>query len=106
MRETDEVFNTSGSFRKLPEMIQKRTASVEKRAVKAVENGMKKLLTMVFPEPNILWVINTIMVGVMIEIIAKQQNGFPKQPSKITLQPNIFWEICMPMVSDYLKIIV
>jgi len=42
MRETDEVFNISVSLRKLPEIIQKRTARVEKSAVKAVENGMKK----------------------------------------------------------------
>ncbi len=41
-RETGEVFNIFGSFRKLPDIIQKNTASEENNAVKAVEKGMKK----------------------------------------------------------------
>ena len=41
-RETGEVLNISGSFRKLPDKIQKSTANEEKSAVKAVEKGMKK----------------------------------------------------------------
>ena len=41
-RETGEVFNIFGSFRKLPDIIQKSTASEENSAVKAVEKGIKK----------------------------------------------------------------
>ena len=41
-RETGDVLNISGSFKKLPDKIQKSTANVEKSAVKAVEKGIKK----------------------------------------------------------------
>ena len=41
-RETGEVFNILCSFKKLPDIIQKSTASDENRAVKAVEKGIKK----------------------------------------------------------------
>ena len=51
IRETGEVLNISGSFRNLPDKIQKSIVNEEKSAVKAVEKGMKKQVAITASAP-------------------------------------------------------
>ena len=50
-RETGDAFKIFGSFRKLPDIIQKSIASDENSPVKAVEKGIKKQVAMTANAP-------------------------------------------------------